>query len=244
MARSRRPRLRPLAAEVAAQFPHLENPVQEICAGRVLVGGIPARNPRSLVRAGSRLALARERRLRGAAKLEPALEAFGVAVAGRVALDLGAAAGGFTSVLVARGAARVYAVDAGHGQLRGRLRQHPTVVNLERTNLAGLSPALVPQPVDLVTADLSYLGIAAMAPQLERLRFAPGADMVALVKPMYELGLDRPPADPALRRRAVEQAAAGLNACGWTPLRSIESPMRGARGAVEHLLHARRTGAG
>jgi 23S rRNA (cytidine1920-2'-O)/16S rRNA (cytidine1409-2'-O)-methyltransferase len=180
------------------------------------------------------------RRLRGAAKLEAALAAFGVVVQGRVALDLGASAGGFTSVLLDGGALRVYAVDAGYGQLAGRLRQDPRVVSCERTNVARLDRGLVPDPVGVVTVDLSYLSIAALAPQLEALRFQPDADLIALVKPMYELGLAGPPDAPGLRPEAVARAARGLESHGWTAAGSIESPVRGARGAVEHLLHARR----
>jgi 23S rRNA (cytidine1920-2'-O)/16S rRNA (cytidine1409-2'-O)-methyltransferase len=112
----------------------------------------------------------------------------------------------------------------------------------ERTNVAALDRSLVPDRIGIVTVDLSYLSIAALAPQLRPLRFAPDADLVALVKPMYELGLATPPHDPALRREAVARAGRALAATGWRVAGSIESPVRGARGAVEHLLHARRTG--
>src|SRR5579885_3286776 len=125
------------------------------------------------------LAQLRSRELRGTIKLRAALAAFAVEVAGRVALDVGASTGGFTVALLEAGAARVYAVDAGFGQLLGRLRQDARVVNLERTNLAALE---LPEPIDLVTVDLSYLSIALAAPQLPR---AP--ELIALVKPMFEL---------------------------------------------------------
>jgi 23S rRNA (cytidine1920-2'-O)/16S rRNA (cytidine1409-2'-O)-methyltransferase len=168
---------------------------------------------------------------------------FGVAVAGRVALDAGAAAGGFTRVLVARGARRVYAVDAGFGQLVGSLRQDPRVVVRERTNLGGLDRRAVPEPIGLVTLDLSCLAVAAAAPQLGRLVLAAGAELVAVVKPIYELRLAGPPADPAVCGRAVRAAEAGLRAAGWRPCGAVPSPVRGGRGAVEALLHATR-GAG
>src|SRR5207248_8695281 len=103
--------------------------------------------------------------LRGETKLRAALAAFDVSVAGRVALDVGAAAGGFTRALLAAGARRVYAVDAGYGQLLGSLRQDPRVVNLEATNLGELSVDLIPDQVELVTLDLSYLALAAAVPQ-------------------------------------------------------------------------------
>jgi 23S rRNA (cytidine1920-2'-O)/16S rRNA (cytidine1409-2'-O)-methyltransferase len=240
--RKRRPRLRPLVAEVAAQFPELADPLAEIGEGRIIVAGRVARNPRSLVPVGAAVARYTPRRLRGSAKLAAALAAFPVRVGGRVALDLGASAGGFTVVLLDAGADRVHAVDAGYGQLAGRLRQDPRVVNHERTNVGELDRRLVPELVGVVTVDLSYLSIAALAPQLEPLSFEPGADLVALVKPMYELGLRRPPGDPAQRLEAVARAGRGLAANGWEVRGSMESPVRGARGAVEHLVHARRGG--
>ena len=92
----------------------------------------------------------------------------------------------------------------------------------------------------MITLDLSYLAIALAVPQLCRLRFAPGADLIALVKPMYELGLEHPPRRRADRRRAVAAAEAGVRSAGWLPLGSIRSPVPGSRGAVEHLIHARR----
>jgi len=206
----------------------------------VLVDGLPVTNPRSLVAAGAAVTLARSPRLRGSAKLRHALDAFAIPVAGRVAVDVGAAAGGFTTVLVAAGATRVYAVDAGHGQLAGWLRQHPRVVNLEATNLGQLDTELVPDVVDLVTIDVSYLSLAAAVPQLDRIAFADGADLVALVKPQFELRLPSPPTTPAELARALAVAITGIEAAGWSVVGSVESPVTGARGAREHLVHARR----
>ena len=162
-------------------------------------------------------------------------------VEGRVALDLGAAAGGFTRVLLRAGARRVYAVDVGFGQLRGSLRQHPAVVNLERTNLADLSPQLVPARIDVVTADLSYVSLARAVRQLNaRVIVAADADLVAVIKPQFELGLPEPPSDARQLARAVEAASAGVEHAGWTVTGTEESPVRGARGAIEFLLHASR----
>jgi 23S rRNA (cytidine1920-2'-O)/16S rRNA (cytidine1409-2'-O)-methyltransferase len=197
-------------------------------------------NPRSLVREGARIELTREQPLRGEAKLRAALATFDVDVRGRVALDLGAAAGGFTRALLEAGAACVYAVDAGFGQLLGLLRQDPRVVVLERVNLGELDTRRVPEPVGVITIDLSYLAVSDAAPQLERIHIAPRADLVALVKPMFELGLASPPADPERLAAAVERATAGLEASGWSVLGSIPSPVTGAGGALELLLHARR----
>ena len=179
--------------------------------------------------------------LRGEPKLAAALDGFGVSVAGRVALDLGAAAGGFTRVLLREGAARVYAVDAGFGQLLGSLRQHPLVVNLERTNLGALDAALVPDTVDIVTADLSYVSLARAVPQLEgRVALAADADLIALVKPMFELGLPEPPTDDDALAEAVRRAGEGVAVAGWHVVSSLPSPVAGTRGSVEFLLHCHR----
>ncbi len=201
------------------------------------VDGFPVRNPSSLVSVHARIEIAAPARLRGEGKLRAALRAFVVPVSGRPALDVGAAAGGFTKVLLEHGARRVYAVDAGFGQLLGSLRADPRVVNLERTNLGSLDRRLVPELVELVTIDVSYLALAEAVPQLERVALAPGADLVALVKPQFELGLDRPPDDPL---PALDAARRGIEAASWRVAAAIESPVRGAHGAVEFLVHATR----
>lgn len=206
----------------------------------MLVDGFPVRNPRSLVRADAQLVLREDARLRGEAKLEAALDAFGVELAGRVALDVGAAAGGFTRVLLGAGTRRVYAVDVGYGQLLGSLRQDERVVVLERTNLAALDHTLVPEPVDVVTIDVSYVSLATAVPQLNRIAPANGADLVGLVKPMFELGLAQPPTAETDLQRALAAATAGIEAAGWRVVAAVRSPVEGARGAAELLLHARR----
>lgn len=161
-------------------------------------------------------------------------------MAGRVALDVGASTGGFTQALLDGGATRVYAVDAGHGQLLGSLRLHARVVNLERTNIASLDRILVPDAIDIVTMDLSYLSLARAAPQLESIDIAPAADLLALVKPMYELGRSHPPDERSDLLKAVELAAAGFELTGWRGPKAIQSPVRGRRGAIEYLLHLQR----
>ena len=232
-----RPRLRRLVDELARSHPNLDDPEARIRAGEVEVDGIARVNPATLVREDARIAVRVDAPLRGEAKLEAALAAFAVDVRGRVALDIGAAAGGFTRVLLRAGARGVYAVDAGHGQLLGSLRQDARVVNLERTNLAALDNGLVPETVDVVTIDLSYLALHLAVPQLGAVAFAPNADAVALVKPQFELGLPEPPRDAA---PAVDRAASGFQRAGWQVLDAIESPVRGTRGSTEFLLHARR----
>jgi 23S rRNA (cytidine1920-2'-O)/16S rRNA (cytidine1409-2'-O)-methyltransferase len=178
--------------------------------------------------------------LAGEAKLRAALAAFSPAIAGRIALDLGAAAGGFTRVLLDAGARRVYAVDAGFGQLLGSLRQDARVVNLERTNLGALDNALVPDAIELVTIDVSYISLARAVPQLAPIRFAPDAELIALVKPMFELALAEAPDDDVTIDDALRQAAGGIAGAGWTVVNAIDSPVRGHHGAREMLLHALR----
>lgn len=185
--------------------------------------------------------LKRARRdLRGSIKLRAALDRFAVDVRGRTALDVGAAAGGFTAVLLERGADRVYAVDAGHGQLLGSLRQDRRVVNLESTNVGDLSPALVPDAVDLVTIDVSYLSLSEAIAQIGAVVLAPGADLIGLVKPMFELKLASAPGDRESLDRALAAAVAGAESAGWNVAGTMDSPVAGAKGARELFLHARR----
>ncbi len=230
--------LRKLATELARRHPDVEHPGQLIAAGCVLVDGSPVTNPASLVSAGVAITVRRPKPLRGEAKLRAALAAFAIRTEGRVALDLGAAAGGFTRVLLDAGAARVYAVDAGYGQLLGSLRQDPRVVNLERTNLATLDRALVPELVELVTLDLSYLSIANAVGQLGGVRISAGADLIGLVKPAFELGLGAPPLDAPTLWSAVDHARHGLEVVGWRLTGAIRSPVLGGGGAIEFLIHA------
>lgn len=206
----------------------------------MLVDGRVILNPGSHVRRGAAIAVQPPVVLRGEAKLRAALQAFGVAVSGLTALDAGAAAGGFVRVLLEKGAARVYAVDVGHGQLLGSLRQDPRVVNLEATNLSLLDTVLVPDPIDLVTLDLSYLSLASGVRYLSRVQLAQGATLLALVKPMFELGLAQPPADDARLEEARRWAERGMGDAGWRVAGTIRSPVKGARGAVEFWVHASR----
>jgi 23S rRNA (cytidine1920-2'-O)/16S rRNA (cytidine1409-2'-O)-methyltransferase len=179
--------------------------------------------------------------LRGEAKLRAALTGFGVDVHDRVCLDLGAAAGGFTRVLLDAGASCVYAVDVGFGQLLGSLRQDPRVRNLEATNVSRLDTRLVPDPIEVVTIDVSYLALAAAVAQLGGIVLADDAELVGLVKPMFELRLPSAPSDPKVVALAIERAATGIEAAGWRVVASMPSPVLGGRGAVEALLHARRS---
>lgn len=218
--------------------PEIQNPDEVILQGSVCVDGRVVANPSSLVPAGSAIVVRQPKPLRGEAKLRAALGSFDVDVFDRIALDVGAAAGGFTRALLDAGARRVYAVDVGYGQLLGSLRQEPRVVNLEATNLADLDRRKVPDLIEVVTIDVSYLALSAAVPQLDGVTIAANANAVALVKPQFELGLSRPPDDPAKLGEAVRHASAGFEAGGWHVRATIESPVRGSQGAVEFLLHA------
>jgi 23S rRNA (cytidine1920-2'-O)/16S rRNA (cytidine1409-2'-O)-methyltransferase len=223
------------------RFPGLDDPARLIKEGAVLVNGVPAESPRSRVRADAAIRIRHPRLLRGTIKLAYALAAFDIDAAGAIALDLGAAAGGFTQALLDARAARVYAVDAGAGQLRGWLRADPRVINLERTNLARLGPHLITEPADLITMDLSYLSYLAIADaigQVDRQMLAPTAQLIALVKPTFELHAATLADQPQQIAAAAETAARALEDHGWRILGQQPSPILGTKGAVEILLHA------
>ncbi len=240
MSTSPRGRFRNVIEHVTRSRPDVPDPERAIVEGHVLIDGVIVTNPRSLVRAGAAVVVRTPRPLRGEDKLRAALDGFAVDVTDRECVDLGASAGGFTRVLLERGARRVFAVDAGYGQLRGDLRNHSRVVNLERTNLGDLSAIPGCASIDVVTMDLSYLSIANAVPQIESLTFSTDADLLALVKPMFELGLDTAPTDDGSLARARDLAVAGVGSAPWRVTGTMPSPVTGAKGAHEWLLHARR----
>ena len=184
---------------------------------------------------------------RGGLKLVRALDHFSIDPTGAVALDVGASTGGFTDVLLARGAARVYAVDVGYGQLAAKLRDDPRVVVLERVNARSLTRAEVPEPIDLIVCDASFIGLEVVLPAALALA-AERAGLVALIKPQFEVGKGRVGKggivrDQALRREVCDRIIAWLDAQpGWRVVGLIESPILGADGNQEFLVHAR-TGA-
>jgi len=186
---------------------------------------------------------------RGGVKLAHALDHFRIAVEGSVALDLGASTGGFTDVLLAHGARRVHAVDVGHGQLAWRLRQDPRVVVHERLNARHLTRADIPEPVDLITCDASFIGLATVLPAPLALA-AEHAQLVALVKPQFEagrahVGKGGVVRDPEVHREVCEHAAAWVaGQPGWSVVGIVESPILGPEGNREFLLYARRDGEG
>ena len=178
---------------------------------------------------------------RGGVKLAAALDAFGVDPGGRVCLDVGASTGGFTQVLIARGAARIYAIDVGSGQLHASLRDDPRIVSLERTDARALTRTLIPEPPSLIVCDVSFIGAAkALAAPLSLA--ADHADLIALIKPQFEAGPGRGGVLAEADARAVaEQAIAALDGLqGFRATAVIDSPIRGGDGNLEVLLHARR----
>jgi len=184
---------------------------------------------------------------RGGVKLAHALDHFGIIVDGSVALDIGASTGGFTEVLLDRGARRVYAVDVGHGQLAWKLRRDPRVVVHERANARYLTSTDIPEPVDVVTCDASFIGLATVLPAPLALA-AEKVQLVVLVKPQFEAGPSQVGKggvvrDPAVHREACNRAAAWVAAQrGWEVVGVVESPILGPEGNREFLLYARRGG--
>ena len=180
---------------------------------------------------------------RGGLKLAHALDHFAIDPGGQVCLDIGASTGGFTDVLLARGAARVYAVDVGHGQLAWKLRQDERVVVLEKTNARYLGRDDVPEPVSLIVCDTSFIGLATVLPAPLALA-APGARLVALIKPQFEVGKARVEKggvvrDPGLHREVCDQIAAWLDEqAGWRVRGLTESPIQGPEGNREFSITA------
>jgi 23S rRNA (cytidine1920-2'-O)/16S rRNA (cytidine1409-2'-O)-methyltransferase len=180
---------------------------------------------------------------RGAHKLIGALDAFGIPVAGRRCLDAGASTGGFTEVLLDRGAAEVVAADVGYGQLAWSLRNDPRVVVVERTNARDLSPDAIGGQVDLVVADLSFISLTTVLPALAGCA-RPGADIVPMVKPQFEVGkgLVGPGGvvhDSVLRADSVLAVARRAGELGWHPVGVTASPLPGPSGNVEYFLWLR-----
>jgi len=179
---------------------------------------------------------------RGGIKLAHALDTFHIAVSGREALDIGASTGGFTDVLLKRGATRVVALDVGHGQLDWTLRNDPRVLVIEHFNARHLAPADLPGPVDLVAIDVSFISLRQILPVVPPL-LGPGADIVALVKPQFEAGRAEVRKgvihDEAVHVRVLDEIAAAAAAIGLTRVASTPSPITGQKGNVEFLLHLR-----
>ncbi len=180
---------------------------------------------------------------RGGLKLERALDQFVVPVKGRVALDVGASTGGFTDCLLQRGAAKVYAIDVGTNQLAWKLRSDSRVISMEKTNVRDVTRALITEPIELIVCDASFIGLRTALPAALALA-APGAHLVALVKPQFEVGKGKVGKggivrEPALHAQVCDTIANWLGEqSGWCVLGVIESPITGAEGNKEFLIAA------
>lgn len=214
-----------------------------IHAGEVELDGNRRLKPGQLVAADAPIAVLERPRWasRAGAKLEAALDAFEVDVTGLAALDAGASTGGFTDVLLDRGARVIYAVDVGRAQLIDRLRRDPRVVSMERTNLRELRS--LPEPIQLATLDLSFISLTLVLPAVRRL-LDPTGRVVALVKPQFEAGRDEVPRggvvrEPETWRRVLETVAEHATGIGLHPWHVIRSPITGGDGNVEFLMELR-----
>ena len=218
---------------------------EALAAGRVTVAGRTVHNPASLVARDEPISLLGAPRpypSRGGVKLSAALNRFGVDPSGRRCLDAGASTGGFTDVLLDGGAASVVAVDVGYGQLSWRLRRDPRVTVMERTNVRDLRPEDIPAPVDVVTADLSFVSLRTVVPALVPLASG-AADMVLLVKPQFEAARAQVQTggvvtDPTVWLQTLRRVASACRHAGAGPLAAMASPLPGPAGNVEFFLHA------
>ena len=179
---------------------------------------------------------------RGGIKLAHGLDHFGFDVTGAVALDVGSSTGGFTDVLLSRGAAKVYAVDVGTNQLAWKLRQDPRVIALEQTNARYLTNEQIPEPVDIVTCDASFISLSKVLEAPLKLAKA-GAKLVALIKPQFEAGRGEVGKggvvrDPAVHERVCDDVRVWVASQGWRVLGITESPITGPEGNIEFLLGA------
>jgi len=213
-----------------------------ILGGGVTVDGITVTRPATPVRQDARVELVVQPLAyasRGALKLKHALEQFQVEVADMVAMDVGASTGGFTDVLLEAGAARVYAIDVGYGQLAWRLRNDQRVVVMERTNIRNVES--LPEPVDLAVIDVSFISLQLVFPRVQALVRTSG-DVIALVKPQFEAGRERVGRkgvvrDPEIRRQVLDRVLTFAIDTGWTVRGVDRSPVRGPAGNVEFLAH-------
>ncbi|ORW00001.1 TlyA family RNA methyltransferase [Mycobacterium kyorinense] len=218
-----------------------------IGAGKVSIDGMPAVKPATAVAVTATLRVADDADhtwvSRGAHKLIGALDTFGISVEGRRCLDAGASTGGFTQVLLDRGAREVVAADVGYGQLAWSLRSDPRVVVVERTNARDLSPSSIGGPVDAIVADLSFISLTTVLPALAECA-SPDADIVPMVKPQFEVGKGQVGAggvvrDPALRADTVLSVARSAESLGWHTIGVTASPLPGPSGNVEYFLWLR-----
>ncbi len=217
-----------------------------ILAGQVFIGDAAADKPGQKVAADAPVRVSAGLRYvsRGGLKLEAALDAFQIAPAGLVCADIGASTGGFTDCLLQRGAARVYAIDVGYGQLAWSLRTDPRVILLERVNIRHLEG--LPEPAALATVDVSFIGLGLVLPRIVAL-LVPAGQVIALIKPQFEVGKGQVGKggvvrDPQLHRSAIRKVLGEAIALGLAPAGLIRSPITGPAGNVEFLVWLRRGG--
>jgi 23S rRNA (cytidine1920-2'-O)/16S rRNA (cytidine1409-2'-O)-methyltransferase len=218
---------------------------EAIAAGLVAVDGTPVRKASEMVPAEAVIAAEAPHPYvsRGGVKLAAALDAFAIDPKGCICLDVGASTGGFTEVLLLRGAAHVYAVDVGHSQLHPKIAQDTRVTSLESTDARALSPSVVPDPVDLLVADVSFISLKLVLPAAIGL-LKPRASLAVLVKPQFEAGRDRVKKgivrDEAVHLAVCEDMTGFIASLGFEPLGLVPSPIEGGDGNREFLLGARR----
>jgi 23S rRNA (cytidine1920-2'-O)/16S rRNA (cytidine1409-2'-O)-methyltransferase len=216
-----------------------------IAAGLVTADGVVVVRPSDMIAADAEIEAraAHPYVSRGGVKLDAGLDAFAIDPRGRICLDIGASTGGFTEVLLGRGAARVYAVDVGHGQLRPTIAADPRVVALEGTDARRLTRAEIPEPVDLLVADVSFISLKLVLPPVVPLLAAQAA-LVALIKPQFEAGRAHVAKgvvrDPAVHQRVCDEVAGLVQELGFAVLGVIPSPIAGGDGNREFLIGARR----
>lgn len=227
-------------------FPSRERAQAAILAGRVWVDGVCITKAGAAVSADSEVVLRGEEPRyvsRGGFKLEKALRVFGIDPGGKVCLDIGASTGGFTDCLLQHGAQRVYAVDVGYGQFAWSLRNDPRVVLIERQNARHLTRGLIPEDVDLVVIDVSFISVTLILPALPSL-LAPEADVVALVKPQFEAGRGKVGRkgvvrDPSVHCAVIRKVMREAEGVGFLPWGLTYSPIAGEEGNIEFLLALR-----
>ena len=216
-----------------------------ILAGQVLVNGQKHDKAGALVPGDAEIRILGEILpyvSRGGLKLAAALKEFGVSADGKVALDVGASTGGFTDCLLQHGAKKVYAVDVGYGQMAWKIRQDPRVVTIERVNIRAIETSLVPEPVDMAVIDVSFISLEKVVPSI--LQFLiPGAELVALIKPQFEVGREQVGKggivrDEEARSTAVNRITEFIGSLGFAVRGVIPSPITGQDGNVEFLMYA------
>lgn len=217
-----------------------------IIEGKVIVNGEKIEKPGSMVDENAEITICGETLpyvSRGGLKLEHALKEFSIDVRQKVAMDVGASTGGFTDCLLQHGAKRVYAIDVGYGQLAWKLRTDPRVIPIERTNIRYLSRDKIPEDIDIVTVDVSFISLKLVIPKvIEFLK--PGGEIIALIKPQFEVGrgeVDRGGIvkDPEKRRKAVEEIKRFFETLNLNVIGTVESPIKGQKGNIEYLIYAK-----